>query len=142
MKLVGFGKSIRLNIGRDTRLFIGRRVFFDDFCSIELHNESCLEIKKGVQFNRFCVISARKKIQIGEDTIFGPNCKIYDHNHRFDLVSPVEKSKFTCSPVAIGKGCWFGSNVVICAGAKIGDYCVIGANAVVRGTVSSGTLVK
>jgi acetyltransferase-like isoleucine patch superfamily enzyme len=140
--LIGIGRGVRLRIRGNSALNIGHKVFFDDFCSLEIDNGSSINIEEGVQFNRFCTVSARKQIRIGKDTIFGPNCKIYDHNHVFDCKSPVKKTEFKNGEVDIGQGCWFGANVVVCAEVKIGDFCVIGANKVVRHNVPSGTVLK
>lgn len=142
LSVIGIGKGVRLRFRGQSSLNISHNVFFDDFCSLEVDIGSSIYVEEGVQFNRFCTVSARKKIRIGKNTIFGPNCKIYDHNHVFDCNSPVKKTEFRTGSVEIGEGCWFGANVVVCANVKIGDFCVIGANKVVRHDVPTGTVIK
>lgn len=142
LSVIGIGKDVRLRFAEQSSLNISHKVFFDDYCSIEIGVGSSIVVGDGVQFNRFCSVSARSQISIGKDTIFGPNCKIYDHNHVFDCKSPVQKTEFRIGSVIIGKGCWFGANVVVCSDVTIGDFCVIGANSVVRHDLPTGTVVK
>lgn len=42
-------------------------------------------------------------------------------------------------PVTIGNDCWFGANVVVCPGVKIGDNCVIGAGSVMIKDIPSNS---
>ena len=140
--VIGLGNNVRIRLEKNSSTILGRKVFFDDFSSLEVFESARVDIREGVQFNRFCVVSARDKILVGENTIFGPGCKLYDHNHKFDCLSPVCKMKFKTGPITIGQGCWLGSNVVVCKGVSIGDFCVIGANKVVRNDVPPGTIVK
>ena len=140
--LVGIGKNVRIRLEKCSHTILGQRLFLDDFSALEVYKDAQVKIDDGVQFNRFCIVSAREKIFIGKNSIFGPGCKLYDHNHKFDCVSPVSKNDFSTSPIVIGRGCWFGSNVVICKGVNIGDFCVAGANKVIRDNIPTGTIVK
>jgi maltose O-acetyltransferase len=87
-------------------------------------------------------VISRSGIEIGADCLFGPNVGIYDHDHGFgDPMRPVWMQPHRTEPVVIGSDVWIGANVVITAGARIGDRAVVGANSVVTGSVESGTLV-
>ena len=79
------------------------------------------------------------EVTIGDNCNFGPNVTIVTPVH--PMIAS-ERSTIMCSdgeirrlcyakPVHIGNNCWFGANVVVCSGAKIGDNCVIGAGSVV-----------
>lgn len=99
-------------------------------------------IKKGVSFNTNCSITARKKIVMHENCIFGENVKIYDHNHNYkDKTQLICKQGFTSEEVIIGKNCWIGSNVVILKGVHIGENCVIGAGVIVYKDVPHDTVL-
>jgi len=101
-----------------------------------------VEIGENCFFNNYCSINSLKKVTIGDGTIFGSNCHIYDHNHRFsDLETSIKAQGYTLGETHIGKHCWFGTNVVVLKGVTIGDNCVIGAGVVVSEDVPEGTIV-
>ncbi|MEH7207667.1 acyltransferase [Priestia megaterium] len=94
-----------------------------------------LEIGKNVFFNENCKVVAHQKIKIGDNSTFGPNVCIYDHDHDF------LNGGFISSDVFIGKNVWVGANVVILRGTVIGDNCVVGAGCVVKGNYPEDTVV-
>lgn len=79
------------------------------------------------------------EVTIGDNCNFGPNVTIVTPVHPMIaserntiMCSDGEIRRLCCAkPVHIGNNCWFGANVVVCSGAKIGDNCVIGAGSVV-----------
>lgn len=102
-----------------------------------------VEIGRNCFFNHGCSVNALKKVTIGDGTIFGANCHIYDHNHRFtDTQASIKEQGYTVGETRIGKHCWFGTNVVVLKGVNIGDNCVIGAGVVVSEDVPEGTVIK
>ena len=102
-----------------------------------------VEIGKDCFFNNYCSVNSLKKVTIGEGTIFGSNCHIYDHNHRFsDVDTSIKAQGYTLGETRIGKHCWFGTNVVVLKGVTIGDNCVIGAGVVVSSDVPDGTVIS
>ncbi|WP_353322104.1 acyltransferase [Apilactobacillus apinorum] len=83
------------------------------------------------------------RIEIGSNTIFGENVKIYDHNHRFNLKNKnISDQGFSNGTVKIGNNCWIGSNTTILKGSEIGDNVVIGAGMVIDSKIPSNTIVK
>lgn len=119
-KDVNFRKGFIINISKNGRLEIGDRTFFNNYCSINCH----------------------EKIVIGKNNLFGEGVRIYDHNHVFNDKSVNMKKTFKSRPIMIGDENWFGSNVVIISGAKVGDRNVFGAGAVVNCEYDSNNLVK
>ena len=102
-----------------------------------------VEIGKDCFFNNYCSINSLKKVTIGEGTIFGSNCHIYDHNHRFsDVDTSIKAQGYTLEETHIGNHCWFGTNAVVLKGVTIGDNCVIGAGVVVSSDVPDGTVIS
>ena len=84
----------------------------------------------GIAANAF--IAMRGKVEIGNDTIFGPGVSIHAENHNFkDLDKPIRLQGATRKGIKIGKNCWIGSKVIILDGVNIGDNVIIGAGAVV-----------
>ena len=82
-------------------------------------------------------IYARELIEIGDDTVVGANCKIFDND--FHSLNPDERRRdvydhLVTRPVKIGRNVFIGCNSIILKGTVIGDNCVIGAGSVVHGT--------
>lgn len=80
--------------------------------------------------NYNCVFLDVGRIEIGDDTLIGPQVGIYTAVHPVD---PVERKKGLerAKPVKIGKNCWIGGNAVINPGVTLGDNVVVGSGAVV-----------
>ncbi|MBS6956410.1 MAG: acyltransferase [Enterocloster asparagiformis] len=116
-----FRSGFVMNYAREARITIGDNNFFNNWCSLN------------VQY----------KLKIGDNCIFGEGVKIYDHNHKFNKANvPVFEQGFSCKCVEIGNNCWIGSNVIILAGAKIGDNVVIGAGCTIDRTIESNRIVR
>ena len=86
------------------------------------------------------------EVTIGDRCCFGPNVTIVTPLHP---MLPEERAAFPdengemrhmcyAKPVHIGSDCWFGANVVVCPGVRIGDGCVIGAGSVVLRDIPAG----
>ena len=81
-------------------------------------------------------IYARELIEIGDYTVVGANCKIFDND--FHSLNPEERKKdiydnLVTRPVKIGENVFIGCNSIILKGTEIGDNCVVGAGSVVHG---------
>ncbi|KIC44596.1 maltose acetyltransferase [Ruegeria sp. ANG-S4] len=93
-----------------------------------------------VYFNTGCVILDTARVQIGNDTMFGPQAQIYCAQHAKD---PIDRAKGLeiALPVTIGDNVWIGGSAIILPGVTIGDHAIVGAGAVVTKNVSSGATV-
>ncbi|WP_120632982.1 sugar O-acetyltransferase [Ruegeria sp. EL01] len=93
-----------------------------------------------VYFNTGCVILDTARVQIGDETMFGPNSQIYCAQHAKD---PVERAKGLeiALPVTIGSNVWVGGGGIILPGVTIGDNAIIGAGSVVTKDVAPGQTV-
>lgn len=93
----------------------------------------------GIAANAF--ISMRGAIEIGDDTIFGPNVALHAENHNFsDKEKPIRLQGATKKGIKIGKNCWIGSGAIILDGVTIGDGCVIGAGAIVNKDIPENSI--
>ena len=133
-------KELKLQLNSGSRVTLGDRVESDGRVFITTGYSSQLNIGSGVYFNDGAVISCLGKIDIGENTLFGPGVKIFDNNHRFRREEGVSR-ECTAGCITVGRSCWIASDVVLLKGTDIGDNCVIGAGCIIRGKVPAGSLV-
>ncbi len=94
----------------------------------------------------------------GKYNAIGPRCTFITANHDVDYpglqytmyhrlfgdVHPGIKyntKKHNKGSVVVGSGCWFGENVFVCPGVKIGDGAVLAAHAVITKDVESYSIV-
>ena len=94
----------------------------------------------GIAANAF--IAMRGKVEIGDNTIFGPNVSIHAENHvfqNFDI--PIRLQGTTRKGVKIGEDCWVGSKVTILDGVTIGNGVIVAAGAVVNKDVPDYAIV-
>lgn len=126
------------------KIFFGKNLNFRNFIHIIVGKNAILEIGDHVFLNNFCSINCLEHISIGENTLFGENVKLYDHNHEYTRNNEtlrVEHAKFKTSPIKIGKNCWLGSNVTVLKGVTIGENCIIGAGCTIAKDVPANSTV-
>jgi acetyltransferase-like isoleucine patch superfamily enzyme len=90
-------------------------------------------IRKGTHIGRNVVLSASKRIEIGEKCLLSYQVSILDHSHVFDdpHQSPVDLGITEGSSILIGDHCFIGAHSFIMPGVTLGRHCVVGANSVV-----------
>ncbi len=123
------------------KMVIGKSVSLRNYIHILVGSTATLEIGNHVFMNNFCSVNCLDSIYIGENTLFGENVKLYDHNHSYSD-SPefkIHHSEFNKAPIKIGKNCWLGSNVTILKGVTVGDNCIIGSGCTVYKDVPENT---
>lgn len=97
--------------------------------------EPRITIGEGAYINRFAMLDASEKIEIGGDSMIGPYCYITDHDHAFKKGAKVKEQELTGAPVVIGADVWVGACAIILKGVKIGSGAVIGAGSVVTSDI-------
>lgn len=115
--------------------FIGRGAF------ISVLPTGNLALGKGVGVGNNNQIVSHHKIEIGDNTIIGPNVMIFDYNHRFDFESGVKHRSFDVGEIIIGNNCWLGAGSIILKGVHIGDNVVVAAGCVVTKDVPERSIV-
>ena len=117
--------------GEKSQLCFGSRFYARNNFSIRLAN-GMLKFGNNVFFNNQCSVNCLSRIEIGNDTMFGENVKLYDHNHNYaDDSIPFCAQGWNVGEIIIGENCWVGSNVVILKNVHIGKNSIIGAGCVV-----------
>jgi len=126
------------------KIRLGNDVNIRNYCNILVGNQAELILGNRFFMNNYCSINCLEKIEIGENTLFGENVKLYDHNHEYSTKPEfkVEHQKFKTAPIKIGKNCWLGSNVTVLKGVTIGDNTIIGANCLIYKDIPENSVVK
>lgn len=106
-------------------------------CTFYCYDGATIDIGKKVFFNEGNIISARKKIKIGDNCNFGNNVSIYDNDHDYKN----DLSQYLTSNITIGNNVWVGAGSIILRGVSIGDNCVIAAGTIVNKNIPNNTIV-
>lgn len=130
--------SLELDLANDAIVKIGKGLSIRKNVSIRCRSASVLMIGENVYFNNNCIITCRKKISIGNNTIFGPNVCIFDHDHNYKSLD--KNNEFISKEIEIGDNVWVGANVCILKGSKIGNNSVIAAGAIVNSSIPDNTV--
>ena len=140
LHLLGVDTTAVIKTQKKAALKIGKNFRCRRNVELNVRNNGELIIGDNVFLNSSCIITAREKVKIGNNTIFGPNVIIYDNDH---LVKNgvVSDNEFETAPVEIGNNVWIGANTVILKGTKIEDGCIIAAGSIVKGNISGGNVV-
>lgn len=119
------------------------------FCRFDLEgSKPTLFIGDNCEMGDMTHIVAHEKVEIGNNVLIASKCFISDTNHGIykgehqdSPETPPNQRQLVTKPVKIGNNVWIGENVVILAGADIGDGCIIGANAVITKAVPNDVVV-
>lgn len=108
-------------------------------CSFNVQGTGKLSFGNGVFLNSGCQFNCHSSITVGDNSEFGPNVFVYDHDHIFRGGVPVD-GEFACGDVKIGSNCWIGAGTIILRGSNIGNSCVVAAGSVVKGDILDGSV--
>lgn len=89
-----------------------------------------IEIGENFYSNHNLIILDGNKVKFGDNVFIAPNCSFYTAGHPLD-VETRNKGLEYAKPIKVGNDVWFGGNVVVLPGVKIGNNVVIGAGSVV-----------
>lgn len=96
---------------------------------------------RGAYINRYTMLDAHGKIEIGEGCMIGPHCYITDGDHGMSRELPISQQPMRCAPVILERGVWLGAGVKVLKGVTIGEGAVVGAGAVVTKDVEAWSIV-
>jgi acetyltransferase-like isoleucine patch superfamily enzyme len=126
-------------------LWIGDRVGLDNHVVLCLNGPRRegpkIVIHDGTYINRYTVIDAFEKIEIGRGCLIGPHCYIGDHVRARLPGQPLGAGPLQGAPITIGEEVYIGAGSAILKGVTIGARATIGAGAVVTGDVAEGATV-
>lgn len=138
--LLAVESSTRIGKSTGAILKIGKKFRARHNVELNVRDKAIIEIGNDVFLNSGCIITAREKVVIGDNTIFGPNVVVYDNDHII-RDGRVLDNEFETGPVIIGANVWIGAGAIILKGSVIEDNCVIAAGSVVKGKVESDNIM-
>ena len=104
------------------------------------NDEARIRIGESCYVNRYTMLDASERIEVGAHTMIGPFCYVTDHDHTFgDGVSP-GNSPLVAQATTIGERCWLGARVTVLKGVTIGAGTVVGAGSVITKSLPAGVL--
>ena len=130
-------------------LFGGEGLTTGRHCRFDLDGtRPTLFIGNNVEMGDMTHIVAHEEVKIGNNVLIASKCFISDTSHgvysgeKQDSPStPPSLRQLKTKPVIIGDNVWIGENVVILAGAEIGNGCIIGANSIVKKKIEDNCIV-
>lgn len=136
-----FSPDTELLISDNGTIRLGKHVRAHRRSKLLAFKNGILEIGSNTALGNGVSINCMDKITIGEGVQFGPDVKIYDHDHDFRVPGGIRAEKFKTAPVEIGNHCWIGSSVVILRGTRLGENCVVGAGSVLKGKYPANSMI-
>jgi acetyltransferase-like isoleucine patch superfamily enzyme len=125
------------------KIVIGNEVQLRNNAIIRAGKNSSILIGNYFFANKGLSINALGKVQIGNNTIFGEDVKLYDHNHGYKRSDKnIQDQPYSIGQISIGNNCWIGSNCIILKDVSIGNNCIIGANCVVYKNLPDNTVIN
>ena len=141
IKGMRFGKNSFIGPGYDLRpklkgIILGNDVLIGKHAWLDISRYTLnakIIIKNGTQIGRNAMISAAKKITIGEKCLIAYNVSLLDHDHNIldPDISPLDGGITEPREIIIGDQCFIGAHSFILKGVRLGRHCVVGANSVV-----------
>ena len=122
------------------KIKIGKHVFFRKHINIRIEKNSVLIIGDNCFFNNYCSINCMNYIEIGKNNLFGENVKIYDHDHKINVLN--RSKSFNFGKIVIKNNNWIGSNCIILRKCRIGSNNVISCNTIVNFSIDDNNLIK
>lgn len=97
-------------------------------------------IKDKVFFNHNVSINCHNYIEIGENTMFGENVLIYDHDH-IRVNNILSSNEYISKPIIIGDNVWIGASTIILKGVNIGNNVTVASGSVITKDIPSNTTI-
>ncbi|HEV2981069.1 MAG TPA: acyltransferase [Solirubrobacteraceae bacterium] len=122
---------VKLEIGRDAVLRVGRWAWIGHGCKIRVH-EGEVSIGAKTVIGQDCTISAYQHIAIGRECILADRVMLIDFDHGVvEVERPIRLQGIYKRDVDVGHNVWMGYGACVLRGVSIGDNSVVGTSAVV-----------
>lgn len=125
------GKNVVIDIKDGASVIIRPGAYISEGCYIQAYGGNIF-IGDYTYLGPGCKLCARDGIQIGHNSLLGPNVSLYDHNHIFDNIGRIIQEQYSAKSIKVGDNCWLATNVVVTKGSSISNSVTVGANSVVN----------
>ncbi len=123
--------GVKLEIGRDAVLRIGRWAWLGHGCKIRVH-EGEVSIGAKTVIGQECTISAFQHVSIGRECIVADRVMLIDFDHGVTEVErPIRLQGIYKRDVDVGHNVWIGYGACILRGVTVGNNSIIGTSSVV-----------
>jgi acetyltransferase-like isoleucine patch superfamily enzyme len=123
--------GVKLEIGREATLRIGRWAWLGHGCKIRVH-EGEVSIGAKTVIGQECTISAFQHVSIGRECVVADRVMLIDFDHGVTEVErPIRLQGIYKRDVRVGHNVWIGYGACLLRGVSVGDNSIIGTNAVV-----------
>ena len=135
------GPGVKLEIGRDAVLHLGRWSWIGHGCKIRVH-EGEVRIGAKTVLGQECTISAYQHVSIGRECIVADRAMLIDFDHGMvEVERPIRAQGIYKRDVRIGHNVWVGYGACFLRGVTVGDNTVVGTYAVVNRDVPANAVV-
>jgi acetyltransferase-like isoleucine patch superfamily enzyme len=132
---------VKLEIGRDATLRIGRWAWIGHGCKIRVH-EGEVSIGAKTVIGQDCTISAFQHVSIGRECIIADRVMLIDFDHGVTEVErPIRLQGIYKRDVDVAHNVWIGYGACILRGVSVGENAVIGTSAVLTQSVPANAVV-
>ncbi|MEP7145107.1 MAG: acyltransferase [Ferruginibacter sp.] len=108
---------------------MGKNVRFFEGCIFKYPGE--IELGDNVTINQNCFIVGKGGLVLGNDIMMGAGCKVVTTSHNaFTTDVPMREQGMTTEKITIGDDVWFGFDVIVLQGCKIGKGVILAAGCV------------
>jgi acetyltransferase-like isoleucine patch superfamily enzyme len=135
------GPGVKLQIGRDATVHLGRWSWIGHGCKIRAH-EGEVRIGAKTVLGQEVTISAFQHVSIGRECIVADRVMLIDFDHGVvETERPIRVQGIYKRDVRVGHNCWIGYGACILRGATVGDNAIIGTSTVVTKDVPANAVV-
>lgn len=133
--------GVKLEIGKDAVLRLGRWSWLGHDCKVRVHEGEC-EIGAKSVLGQECTISAFQHVSIGRECIIADRVMLIDFDHGVTEVErPIRLQGIYKRDVRVGHNVWVGYGACFLRGVTVGDNAVVGTLSVVTKDVPANAVV-
>ncbi len=133
--------GVKISIGRDAKLYLGRWSWIGHGCKIRVHEG---EVRLGAKsvMGQECTVSAFQHVSIGRECIIADRTMFIDFDHGIvEVERPIRLQGIYKRDVRIGHNVWIGYGACVLRGVTVGNNSVLGTSAVVVDDVPPNAVV-